>query len=127
MLYKGRVQGKLGDQDINSDVIEVYVARENAQLMKFLIKTSSNLSARNLEIVPRDFKFNYPTIYGQILNKQNAYLSKHHNIAIVAIPIHTMHHAITDQNGKTWKPLKDAIYSLSTALRMYMHVIISVK
>jgi hypothetical protein len=112
MLYKGRVQGKLGDKDINSDVIEVYVARENAQLVKFLFKTSSNLSARNLEIVPRDFKFNHPTIYGQILNKQNAYLSKHRNITIVAIPIHAMHHVITDQNGKTWKTLEDAILAV---------------
>jgi hypothetical protein len=112
MLYTGRVQGKLGDQEINSEVIEVYVARENAQLTKFLFEASSSLSARNLEIVPREFKFNHPTIYGQILNKQNAYLSKHRNIAIVAIPVHAMYHAITDQNGKTWKTLKDAILAV---------------
>jgi hypothetical protein len=112
MLYKGRIQGKLGDQDIHSDVIEVYVARENAQLTKFLFEASSNLSARNLEIVPRDFKCNHPATYGQILNKQNAYLSKHRNIAIVAIPVHAMYHAITDQSGKTWKTLKDAILAV---------------
>jgi hypothetical protein len=112
MLYKGRIQGKLGDQDIHSDVIEVYVARENAQLTKYLFEASSNLSERNLEIVPRDFKFNHPTIYGKILNKQNAYLSKHRNIAIVAIPVHAMYHAITDQNGKTWKTLKAAILAV---------------
>jgi hypothetical protein len=113
MLYKGRAQGKLGGQDIQSDVIEVYVARENAQLAKCLFETSSNLSVRKLEIVPRDFKFNHPTIYGQILNKQNAYLAKHCNIAIVAIPVHAMHHAITDHNGKTWKTLKDVILAVN--------------
>jgi hypothetical protein len=112
MLYKGRAQGKLGGQDIYSDVIELYVARDNAQLTKFLFETSSNLPVRNLEIVPRDFKFNHHNIYGQILNKQNAYLSKHHNIAIVAIPAHAMHHAITDQDGKTWKTIKDAILAV---------------
>jgi hypothetical protein len=121
MLYKGRIQGKLGDQDIHSDVIEVYVARENAQLTKYLFEASSNLSARNLEIVPRDFKFNHPTIYGQILNKQNAYLSKHRNIAIVAIPVHAMYHAITDQKAKRGKHSK--LRSLpSTALHTSMHV-----
>jgi hypothetical protein len=106
MLYKGGAQGKLGD------VIEVYVARNNAQLTKYLFETSSNLTIRCLEIIPPDFKFTHPTIYGQILNKQNVYLAKHRNIAIVAMPTYMMYHTNTDQNGKTWKTIKAAILAV---------------
>jgi hypothetical protein len=88
--------------------------------MKFLFEISSNISIRNLEIVPRDSKFNHPTINGQILNKQNAYLAKHRNIAIVAIPVHAMHHPITDQNGKTRKTLKDVILSVEGVTHVHV-------
>jgi hypothetical protein len=119
MLYKGWAQGKLGGQDIYSDVIEVYVARNTVQLTKCLFETSSNLSVRNLRIIPRDFKFNHPTMYGQILNKQNTYLAKHRNNAIITMPAHAMHHAITDQNGKTWKAIKDAILIVEGATHVH--------
>jgi hypothetical protein len=113
MLYNGRALGKIGDESIHSDVIEIYVAREHAPMMKYLFEISTSLTTRPFQLVPRDFKFNHPAIYGKILNKQNNYLETHRNIAIVAIPTQAMEHCITDLNGKNWNTLQDAILSVS--------------
>jgi hypothetical protein len=112
MLYTGRAVGRLDTQDMTSEVVEIYVARPYVALMKYLFQISSTLNGRKLQIVPRDFKFNHPAIYGKILNKQNDYLENHRNIGIVAIPCEAMEHCITDLNGKTWKTLKDAILAV---------------
>ena len=112
MLYTGRALGRLGTQDMTSDVLEIYVARPYIALMKYLFQISTTLPSRKLQIVPRDFKFNHPAIYGKILNKQNDYLENHRNIAIVAVPLAAMEHCITDLDGKTWNTLKDAILAV---------------
>jgi hypothetical protein len=95
MLYTGRALGRLGTQDMTSDVLEIYVARPYISLMKYLFQVSTTLPHRTLQVVPRDFKFNHPAIYGKILNKQNDYLENHRNIAIVAVPLAAMEHCIT--------------------------------
>jgi hypothetical protein len=112
MLYTGRALGRLGTQDMTSDVLEIYVARPYISLMKYLFQVSTTLPHRTLQVVPRDFKFNHPAIYGKILNKQNDYLENHRNIAIVAVPLAAMEHCITDHDGKTWKTLKEAILAV---------------
>jgi hypothetical protein len=112
MLYTGRALGRLGTQDMTSDVLEIYVARPYISLMKYLFQVSTTLPHRKLQVVPRDFKFNHPAIYGKILNKQNDYLENHRNIAIVAVPLAAMEHCITDHHGKTWKTLKEAILAV---------------
>jgi hypothetical protein len=112
MLYTGRAQGKLDLQDMTSEVLEIYVARPYVPLMKYLFQISVTIHDRKLQIVPRDFKFNHPAIYGKILNKQNDYLENHRNIAIVAVPLAAMEHCITDHNGRTWNTLKDAILAV---------------
>jgi hypothetical protein len=114
MLYTGRAQGKLDTQDMTSEVLEIYVARLYVPLMKYLFQISATITDRKLQIVPRDFKFNHPAIYGKILNKQNDYLENHRNIAIVAVPHDAMAHCITDHNGLTsWNSLKDAILAVT--------------
>jgi hypothetical protein len=110
MLHTGRAQGRLDTQDMTSDVLEIYVARSYIALMKYIFQISTTLPNRTMQIVPRDFKFNHPAIYGKILNKQNDYLKNHRNIAIVAVPSAAMAHCITDLEGKTWKTLLDAIF-----------------
>jgi hypothetical protein len=94
---------------MTSEVLEIYVARPYVPLMKYLFQISATILNRKLKIVPRDFKFNHPAIYGTILNKQNKYLENHRNIAIVTVPLDAMEHCIIDLSGKTWKTLKDAI------------------
>jgi hypothetical protein len=112
MLYNGRALEKISTADIHSDVIEIYVAREQAPMLKYLFETSTRLTTRPFQLVPRDFKFNHPAIYGKILNKQNNYLENHRNNAVVAIPTHAMEHCITDLDGKTWNTLKAAILAV---------------
>jgi hypothetical protein len=70
MLHIGRAQGRLNTQDMTSNVLEIYVARSYIALMKYLFQISTKLPNRTMQIVPRDFKFNHPAIYGKILNKQ---------------------------------------------------------
>jgi hypothetical protein len=112
MLHTGCAQGRLDKQDMTSDVLETYVARSYIALMKYLFQIGTTLPKRTMQIVPRDFKFNHPAIYGKILNKQNDYLKNHRNIAIVAVPSAAMAHCITDHEGKTWKTLKDEILAV---------------
>jgi hypothetical protein len=112
MLYTGRAQGKLDTQDMTSEVLEIYVARPYVPFLKYLFQISATINDRKLQIVPRDFKFNHPAIYGKILNKQNDYLENHRNIAIVAVPLDAMEHCITDHNGSTWTTFKDAILAV---------------
>jgi hypothetical protein len=97
---------------MTSEVLEIYVARPYGPLMKYIFQISATIHDRKLQIVPRDFKFNHPAIYGKILNKQNDYLENHRNIAIVAVPLDAMEHCITDLNGKIWNTLKDAILAV---------------
>jgi hypothetical protein len=82
-------------------------------MLKYLFEISTRLTTRPFQLVPRDFKFNHPAIYRNILNKQNHYLENHRNIAVVAIPTHVMEHCLTDRDGKTWNTLKDAILSVN--------------
>jgi hypothetical protein len=112
MLYNGRALGKIAAEDIHSDVIEIYVTREHVPLMEYLFEISTSLPDCPFQIVPRDFKFNHPAIYGKILNKQNNYLENHRNIAIIAITTHAMEHCITDFDGKTWYTLQDIILAI---------------
>jgi hypothetical protein len=112
MLYTGRAVGKRDTQDMTSDVLEIYVARPYVALMKKIFQISSTIDGRKLHIVPRDFTFNHPAIYGKILKKQNDCIENHRNIAIVAIPYEAMEHCITDLNGKTWKTFQDAILAV---------------
>jgi hypothetical protein len=119
MLYTGSAQGKLDLQDMTSEVLKIYVFRPYVSLMKyFLFQISATITDRKLQIVPRDFKFNHPAIYGKILNKQNEYLENHRNIAIVAVPLDVMEHTITDNNGHTWNTLKDVILAAHNTIRL---------
>jgi hypothetical protein len=106
MLYTGLAQGKLDQQDMTSEVLEIYVARPYVSLMKYMFQISITIRDRQLQIVPHDFKFNHPAIYGKILNKQNDHLKNHRNIAIVDVPLEAMGHCITDHNGHTSDTLK---------------------
>jgi hypothetical protein len=94
------------------DVLEIHGPCPYITLMRYLFQISSTIDGCKLQIVPRDFKFNHPAIYGKIFNKQNDYLEKHRNIAIVAISGKAMEHCITYLNGKTWKTFQDAILAV---------------
>jgi hypothetical protein len=113
MLYNGRALGKISTEAIRSDVIKIYVAREHAQMLKYLFEISTRLTTRPFQLVPRDFKFNHPAMYGKILYKQNNYLEIHRNIAVVTIPTRAMEHCRTDCDRKTCNTLKDAILSVN--------------
>jgi hypothetical protein len=78
MLHTGRAQGRLATEDMTSDVLEIYVVRPYIALIKYLFQISTTLPNRKLQVVPRDFQFNHPAIYGKILNKQNDYRRLRH-------------------------------------------------
>jgi hypothetical protein len=46
MFYPGRAQGKLDNEKVASDVVEVYVARENAAAINYILEASSENPTR---------------------------------------------------------------------------------
>jgi hypothetical protein len=107
MFYPGRAQGKLNNEKVSSDVVEVYVARENTAAINYILEASSENSTRHLELVPRDFKYNHPDIYAKFLSAQNGYLETHRNIALVTLPTNAMRHQkVTDIDGREWHSIK---------------------
>jgi hypothetical protein len=110
MYYPGRALGKLGTENVASDVVDIYVTRTSAPAVNFLLEASTNNKTRPLAVVPRDFKYNQPDIYAQLLSAQNDYLEQHRNIGLVAIPNDAMHkQKVKDICGKEWKSMHDAI------------------
>jgi hypothetical protein len=110
MFYPGRAQGKLDNAKVVSDVVEVYVARENADAINYILEASSENQTRRLELVPREFKYNHPDIYAKLLSAQNDYLETHRNIALVALPTNSMlHQKVTDIDGREWHSIQDAL------------------
>jgi hypothetical protein len=92
MFYPGRAQGKLGTTEVTSDVIDMYIARSSAHVIKYLLEASTENLHRPLDVNPRDFKYHQPDIYAKLLSTQNDYVAKHRNIGLVAIPIDAIHH-----------------------------------
>jgi hypothetical protein len=110
MFYPGRALGKMKSETVASDVIDIYIARESAQAINFLLEASSENKTRPLAVVPRDFKYNQPDTYAKLLSAQNNYLEQHRNIGLVAIPDDAMNHQkVKDIDGKEWKSMCDAL------------------
>jgi hypothetical protein len=110
MFYPGRALGKMNSAIVASDVVDIYVARESASAVNFLLEASTENKIRQLAVVPRDFKYNQPDIYAKLLSAQNDYLEQHRNIGLVAIPDDAMHlQKVKDIDGKEWKSLYDAL------------------
>jgi hypothetical protein len=110
MYYPGRALGKLGSENVASDAVDIYVARESAPVVNFFLEASTKNKTRPLAVVPRDFKYNQPDIYAKLLSAQNDYLEQHRNIGLVAIPNDAMHlQKVKDIDGKEWKSMYDAL------------------
>jgi hypothetical protein len=110
MFYPGRALGKMGHEAVSSNVVELYVAREFASALNFLLEASTENSHRPLAVVPREFKYRQPDIYAKLLSAQNDHLETHRNIGLVAIPNDAMHlQKVKDVDGKEWKSLFDAL------------------
>jgi hypothetical protein len=110
MFYPGRALGKMGADVVSSDVVELYVAREIATALNYLLEASTNNSHRPLAVIPRAFKCRQPDLYAKLLSEQNDYLETHRNIGLVAIPNDAMHlQKVKDVEEKEWKSMCDAL------------------
>jgi hypothetical protein len=110
MFYPGRALGKMGSDAVSSDVIEIYVAREYATALNYLLEASTDNRHRPLAVIPREFKYRQPELYAKLLSAQNDYLETHRNIGLVAIPNDAMYfQKVKDVEGKEWKSLHDAL------------------
>jgi hypothetical protein len=114
MFYPGRALGKMKSENVSSDVIDIYIARESANAINFLLEASTENKTCPLAVVPCGFKYNQPDIYAKLLSAQNDYLEKHRNIGLVAIPNDAMNlQKVKDIDGKEWKSMYDALCQAS--------------
>jgi hypothetical protein len=110
MFYPGRALGKMKSENVTSDVINIYIARESANAINYLLEASTGNKIRPLAVVPCEFKYNQPDTYAKLLSTQNDYLEQHRNIGLVAIPNDAMNlQKVKDIDGKEWKSMYAAI------------------
>jgi hypothetical protein len=110
MFYPGHALGKINSETVSFDVIDVYVARESATAINYLLEASTENTTRPLAVVPRDFKYNQPDIYAKLLSAQNEYLETHRNIGLVKIPNDAMHHQkVKDIDGRDRHSMHEAL------------------
>jgi hypothetical protein len=106
----GRGLGKMKTENVSSDVIDIYIARESANAINYLLEASTENKTRPLAVIPSEFKYNQPDTYAKLLSAQNDYLEQHRNIGLVAILNDAMNlQKVTDIDGKEWQSLHAAI------------------